>query len=102
MTSAKSVPFDLVIVGVKAWQVTMAARALKPMVSTNTTVLPLQNGVDAVPQLVNELGSKNVIGGLCKIVSYVVEPGYIRHAGFTPSIVIGELDNRRTNRITQI
>ena len=93
---------DLVILGVKAWQVPEAARAIKPLVGSNTTVLPLQNGVDAVPQLVHELGSGNVIGGLCKIVSFVVEPGHIRHAGFTPSIVIGELDNRRTERITRI
>ena len=93
---------DLVVVGVKAWQVTMAARTLKPVVHTNTTVLPLQNGVDAVSQLVSELGSGNVIGGLCRIVSYIVEPGHIRHAGYTPSIVIGELDNRRTDRITRI
>src|ERR1044072_798753 len=57
---------DLVIVGVKAWQVPLAARTLNPLVNTNTTVLPLQNGVDAVPHLVNELGSDNVIGGLCK------------------------------------
>jgi 2-dehydropantoate 2-reductase len=91
---------DLVILGVKAWQVPEAARAIKPVVGP--TVLPLQNGVEAVPQLVEELGPQNVIGGLCRIVSYVVEPGHIRHAGFTPSIVIGELDNRRTERITRI
>src|ERR1041384_6034272 len=48
---------DLVILGVKAWQVPEAARAVKPVVGSNTTVLPLQNGVDAVPQLVHELGS---------------------------------------------
>lgn len=93
---------DLVIVGVKAWQVPEAAREMKPLVGSNTLVLPLQNGVDAVPQLASELGTEPVIGGLCKIVSFVVGPGHIRHAGFTPSIVIGELDNRRTERITRI
>ena len=93
---------DLVILGVKAWQVPDAARAIKPVVDEKTTVLPLQNGVEAVPQLVNELGSENVIGGLCRIVSYVVGPGHIRHAGFKPSIIIGELDNQRTDRITRI
>ena len=93
---------DLVIVGVKAWQIPEAAHALKPLVAPGTTVLPLQNGVDAVPQLVAELGSDRVIGGLCRIVSFVVEPGRIRHAGFTPSIIIGELDNRRTDRIDSI
>jgi 2-dehydropantoate 2-reductase len=93
---------DFVILGVKAWQVPEAARAIKPLVSASTLVLPLQNGVDAVPQLVAELGSGNVIGGLCRIVSFVVEPGHIRHAGFAPSIIIGELDNRRTDRIAEI
>ena len=93
---------DLVIIGVKAWQVPEAARAMKPLVGAKTTVVPMENGVDAVPQLVAELGAEHVVGGLCRIVSYVVEPGHIRHAGFTPTIVIGELDNQRTERIARI
>jgi 2-dehydropantoate 2-reductase len=93
---------DLVILGVKAWQVQEAARAIKPLVGPNTAVLPLQNGVEAVPQLVDELGAQNVIGGLCRIVSFVVAPGHIRHAGFKPSIIIGELDDRQTDRIVNI
>jgi 2-dehydropantoate 2-reductase len=93
---------DLVILGVKAWQVPEAARMIKPLVGPGAMVLPLQNGVDAVPQLVAELGAANVIGGLCRIVSYVVEPGHIRHAGFAPSIIIGELDNRRTERVEKL
>jgi 2-dehydropantoate 2-reductase len=95
-------PMDLVIVGVKAWQVPEAARAMKPLVGPETTVLPLQNGVDAVPQLTAELGQDAVIGGLCKVVSFVVAPGHIRHAGFAPTIVIGELDDQRTGRIQTI
>ena len=93
---------DLVIVGVKAWQVPDTARAMKSIVGPHTTVLPLQNGVDAVPQLTRELGQDPVIGGLCKIVSFVIGPGHIRHAGFAPSVVIGELDNQRTDRIDEI
>ena len=38
---------DLVVVGVKAWQVPESARAMRPMLGPQTTVLPLQNGVDA-------------------------------------------------------
>jgi len=93
---------DLVVIGVKAWQVPEAARAVRPLVGPITTVLPLQNGVDAVSQLVDEMGPEKVIGGLCRIVSFVVAPGHIRHAGFTPSIVIGERDNQRTERIVRI
>ncbi|HEX7771946.1 MAG TPA: 2-dehydropantoate 2-reductase [Pyrinomonadaceae bacterium] len=93
---------DLVIVGVKAWQVPEAARAMKPLVGANTTVLPLQNGVDAASQLVDALGPESVIGGLCRIVSFVVEPGHVRHAALTPSVIIGELDNRQSRRIATI
>src|SRR6476619_611681 len=34
-------PVELVILGVKAWQVSDAARAIRPMVKTGSTVLPL-------------------------------------------------------------
>ena len=93
---------DLIVIGVKAGQVPEAARAIKPILGSTTTVLPMQNGVDAAPQLVNDLGPGNVIGGLCRILAFVVGPGHIRHSGYTPSIVIGELDNRRTDRISRI
>lgn len=93
---------DLVVVGVKAWQVPTAAREMKPLVGEKTTVLPLQNGVDAATQLGEALGSDRVVGGLCKIVSFVVEPGHIRHAGFAPSVIIGEMDNRQSDRIVKI
>ncbi len=93
---------DLVLVGVKAWQVPEAALAMQPLVGANTTVLPLQNGVDAASQLVDTLGPESVIGGLCRIVSFVVEPGHIRHAGAMPSVIIGELDNRQSQRIATI
>src|SRR5215813_3436129 len=58
-------PVDLVIVGVKAWQVPEAAREMKPMIGAQTVVLPLQNGVDAPAQLIKELGQGPVLGGLC-------------------------------------
>jgi 2-dehydropantoate 2-reductase len=90
---------DVVIVGVKAWQVNDAAHAMKPMIGPNTLVLPLQNGVEASAQLSAVLGQQHVLGGLCRIVSYLVEPGHIRHAGFQPSIAFGELDNRSSARV---
>ena len=93
---------ELVIVGVKAWQVPQAAGEMKPLVGPRTTVVPMQNGVDAAAQLVSEFGAEHVIGGLCRIVSFVFGPGHIRDAGFKPSIIIGELDNRRSDRVVKI
>ena len=40
-------PVDVILVGVKAWQVEEAARDMRPMVGAETFVVPLQNGVEA-------------------------------------------------------
>jgi 2-dehydropantoate 2-reductase len=90
---------DVVILGVKAWQVVDAARAMRPMVRADTFVLPLENGVEAFEQLSALLGRKHVLGGLCKIVSYLVEPGHVRHAGFEPFVAFGEWDNHPSDRV---
>ena len=95
---------DAVIVGVKSWQVPEAAEAMRPMVGPQTFVVPLQNGVDAPAQLAAALGVEHVLGGLCALMSFVVGPGHIQHAGFDPFVNFGELDNRvseRTKRLRQ-
>jgi 2-dehydropantoate 2-reductase len=95
---------DVLLVGVKAWQVPEAAQAMGPMVGPDTFVVPLQNGVEAPSQLAAVLGARHVLGGLCKIISFIVGPGHIRHAGLEPYVAFGELDNRpseRTERLRQ-
>jgi 2-dehydropantoate 2-reductase len=90
---------DMVLVTVKAWQVSDAAKSMKPMVGPETYVLPIQNGVEAPSQLAAVLGDEHVLGGLCAFISYVVEPGHICHAGTDPIIRFGELDNSRSDRV---
>jgi 2-dehydropantoate 2-reductase len=95
---------DFVLVGVKAWQVPEAARTIKPLVGSQTFVVPLQNGVEAADQLAAVLGAEHVLGGLCRIVSSVVAPGHVQHAGLEPYVAFGELDDRpseRTERLRQ-
>ena len=58
---------DLVLLGVKAWQVTMVLQALRPLVGPETTIVPLQNGVEAPGQIAKAFGAKHVVGGLAKI-----------------------------------
>jgi 2-dehydropantoate 2-reductase len=89
---------DMVLVALKAWQVSDAARAMKPMIGPETFVLPLQNGVEAPSLLAAVLGREYVLGGLCGLISYIVEPGHICHAGADPFIRFGELDNSRSER----
>jgi 2-dehydropantoate 2-reductase len=85
-------PVDVVLLGVKAWQVAEAAEALRPLLGRRTCVVPLQNGIDAPEQLASALGAHRVLGGLCRILAYLAEPGHISHVGVTPYIAFGELD----------
>lgn len=93
---------DLVILGVKSWQVTEIAEQLKSIINKNTMVLPLQNGADNADKLRSVLPKESVLAGLCKIVSKVESPGVINHFAFEPEIVFGEYDNAKTQRVKQI
>lgn len=93
---------DVILVGVKAWQVPEAAQAIRPMAGPQTVVVPLQNGVEAPSQLASILGHEHVLGGLCGLISYIVEPGHICHAGADPFIKFGELDNSRSERVEKL
>ncbi len=93
---------DTVLVGVKAWQVSEAAQAMRPMVGPDTFVVPLQNGVEAPAQLAAVLGAQHVLGGLCKIISFILGPGHIRHAGIEPYVAFGEPDNQASERAERL
>jgi 2-dehydropantoate 2-reductase len=90
---------DMVLVGVKAWQVPEAAEAMRSMIESDTFVLPLQNGLEAPAQLSEILGNQHVLGGLCGLFCYVAGPGHIVHAGTDPFLKFGELDNHRSQRV---
>jgi 2-dehydropantoate 2-reductase len=82
---------DVVLLGVKAWQVAAAAAVLRPWLGAESVVLPLQNGIEIADQLIAVLGIEPVMGGLCKIACEVVEPGHLRHFGAEPGIDLGPL-----------
>ncbi|HEV2915089.1 MAG TPA: 2-dehydropantoate 2-reductase [Pyrinomonadaceae bacterium] len=93
---------DLVIVGVKTWQVGESASAMQPMMGRETFVVTLQNGVEAAPQLAAVLGADRILGGLCGTFSLVAGPGHIRSIGETNFIKFGELDNRPSDRTRRL
>lgn len=93
---------DLVILGVKAWQVRDISKELLTIIKKDTTVLPLQNGVMAAEELRENINQVNIVGGLCRIISKIEAPGVINHFGVEPSILFGELDNTGTERIDLI
>ncbi len=90
---------DLVIIAVKAWQLKDIARQLLPVIGDQTMVLPLQNGVTASDELKEILPPSCVLSGLCRIISMIESPGVVNHIGIEPTIVFGEDNNRKTERV---
>lgn len=99
---AQAGALDVVLFGVKTWQLRDAAQALRPLMTPETFAVPLQNGVEAPEQLAEVLGESHVLGGLCGTVSRVVGPGRILSLGETNFIKFGELDNRQTERTRRL
>lgn len=93
---------DLVLLGVKAGQVSDIAPTLAPLVGAETVIVPLQNGVEAADDVIASTGPEAVVGGLCRIVTSLTAPGHIAHAGLEPTIVIGELDGSTSARVSRV
>lgn len=93
---------ELIILGVKAWQVTEIVKSIKYHMGAETVIMPLQNGVMAIEEISEDISKNNIVGGLCRIISKIESPGVIRHIGVEPVIIFGELNNRKTDRAVSI
>ena len=83
-------PVDAVVLAVKAWQVPEAADQLRPLVTSGTRVLPLQNGIETWDELAKVLGDEPPLMGLCRVVCALTSPGHVRHVAAEPTIAMGE------------
>ena len=63
---------------VKLWDVESAGEQLRPIVGPQTSVVPLQNGIDAADRLIPILGREAVMGGSAFVTGSIVAPGVIR------------------------
>jgi len=92
-------PVDVVLMGVKLYDLKSAAEAARPLVGPGTMVVPVQNGVTAHEELAAVLGRERVVGGLVFMSSFVVEPGIAVHKSQVHGLVFGELDGRLSPRV---
>lgn len=95
-------PVDAVVVAVKAWQVPEVAETIRPLVGEKTSILPLQNGVEAATQLASVHGYSTVLGGMCRVVVFKTEPNHVIHVGVDPFVALGHLDNHPTQRVIDL
>jgi 2-dehydropantoate 2-reductase len=95
-------PVDYVLFATKTHHFDQALDALRPLIGPHTTVLPLQNGLDAAERIAAALDGEHVIGGLCQVGSYIAAPGVIKQISQFRRIVAGELDGRSTPRVQAV
>ncbi|AHG92332.1 2-dehydropantoate 2-reductase (plasmid) [Gemmatirosa kalamazoonensis] len=95
-------PVDVVLVGVKTWQLGDVAATMGPMLGPETVVIPFQNGVEAADVLGATVGRQRVLLGTARIFSFIDGPGRIRHLGGPASLAFGETDGGSSPRVERI
>lgn len=84
---------DLVIICVKSFNTKQAVEQIKPLLSENTKILTLQNGMGNTEIIAEIAGEENVISGVTSEGATLVDIGKIRHAGRGETI-IGTIDGK--------
>jgi 2-dehydropantoate 2-reductase len=93
-------PVDVVLFLVKSYDTEEAARRLPALLSDDTVVISLQNGIDNEPKIAAVVGDHHVAGGAAYILSALEGPGVVRSGN--ARIVVGELEpGPPTARITR-
>lgn len=93
---------DVVILAVKTWQVADSAKQLASLLGPESAVLTLQNGVEAPDEVAAACGPSRVLGGVCRIMSYIEEPGVVRHAGVKPTMSFGPIEGGASPAATRL
>jgi 2-dehydropantoate 2-reductase len=94
-------PPDLVILGVKAYDLDGVLDQLEPVLTKKTVLLTLQNGVDVEDRILARLHRDCVVGGVAFIYSKIVEPGVVEH--YKRGVVtVGEMMGHKSERVQAI
>ncbi len=95
---------DLIILGIKAYDLEETMNQLEPVLRPTTTILTLQNGVTIEDRLTRRFGPDRIVGGVAFIYSKILEPGVIAHYK-KGMVAIGELmgmESPRAQAIAQL
>ena len=92
---------DLIILGVKAYDLDHVMDQLEPVLTDDTVILTLQNGIDTEDRILARLHRDCVVGGVAYIYSKIAEPGVIDHYK-KGTVAIGELMGMESDRLLKI
>jgi 2-dehydropantoate 2-reductase len=92
---------DLLIVCVKSYDTRQLMNYAQPIISTDSLVLTLQNGIGNVEIISEMLPGQSVFAGITSQGANLLELGKLCHAGFGET-VIGSLDGKLTAPLREI
>jgi len=99
---AKELPApDLIILGVKAYDLDEVLAQIDPVLTDRTVILTLQNGIDTEDRIIERFKRDCVVCGVAFIYSKIVSPGLIDHYK-KGTVAIGELMGHESERVLQI
>jgi len=93
---------DLVLFCVKGYDLEAGARLSAPLVGPETTVIPVQNGIDIVERLEGIFGEGRVLGGMTYVGGKIEAPGVVAQGGAMGELIFGELAGGMSERTEQI
>jgi 2-dehydropantoate 2-reductase len=93
---------DLVLFCTKTYRTDEAASQAKAIVGPKTTVLSLQNGVEAADRIGKVVGDGHMIAGATWLSSAIESPGVIKQVSDFRRVVIGELDGTISTRLQAV
>jgi len=95
-------PYDLILLGCKAYDLEAAIESFAPAVTDRTAILPLLNGMRHLDVLERRFGTAAVLGGQCVISATLNAAGDILHLNDLHTLTFGELRSARSERAAAI
>ncbi|MCP3444338.1 2-dehydropantoate 2-reductase [Bradyrhizobium sp. CCGUVB14] len=92
-------PFDVVLVGVKAYSLDDAMSQFAPAVGANTMILPILNGLKHIDALTARFGAEHVLGGLANVSAGLDADGRVVQFMANQTIVFGEVKGSLSERV---
>jgi 2-dehydropantoate 2-reductase len=94
--------FDFILFAVKTYDTAEAAEAIKPVVGPETSIVPIQNGVDSTEDIARVIPAERVLAGSALLSASIEEPGVIRRLSNQTISTIGEASGPRTERVERL
>ncbi|MET4800801.1 2-dehydropantoate 2-reductase [Bradyrhizobium sp. LB11.1] len=92
-------PFEIVLVGVKAYSLDDAMSQFAPAVGASTMILPILNGLKHIDALTMRFGAEHVLGGLANVSAGLDADGRVVQFMANQTVIFGETKGSLSERV---